>query len=100
MDKEYILSPEVQRSDAKAQKIISSLFNEFKDNYKLVPLEIRKKIDDEINENSILGSKNLSDEEKEQIITRYIATYISTMSDTYAENMYRNLNGSKNNYSL
>lgn len=128
LDKEYIFSPEVQRSDAKAQKIITSLFNEFKENYKLTPLDIRKKIDDElqIQVEDFIKSKKLKMEDitnlkpemvekklekfgseyneykniKEKIITRNIATYISTMSDTYAENMFCNLNASKDNYSL
>ena len=31
---------------------------------------------------------------KNDIISRKVASYIATMSDTYAENMYRNLTGS------
>lgn len=128
LDKEYIFSSEVQRSDAKAQKIITSLFNEFKENYKLTPLDIRKKIDDELQiqlEYFIINNKlNIEDfanlkldiaekkldklmvnyqdykKLKDKIITRNVASYISTMSDTYAENMFCNLNASKDNYSL
>ena len=37
---------------------------------------------------------------KSEIIARNVASYISTMSDTYAENMFCNFNASKDNYSL
>jgi len=131
LDEEYIFSSYVQRSDAKAQKIISSLYEEFRNNYKLTPLEIRIRIDNEtqklaakcmrtsgmsekeINEIILkkpkviekqLKSKEIFSGEyentKKKIIERIIASYISTMSDTYAENMFCNLNASKDNYSL
>lgn len=131
LDEKYIFSSQVQRSDAKAQKIVSSLFEEFTKNYKLLPLEIRIKIDEQlqyiaekiISEYNITGkeerkivNKKLKDLEKiielkleyfgnynrikEEIIKRTVATYISTMSDTYAEDMFFNLNTSKDNYNL
>ncbi|SHH95639.1 dGTP triphosphohydrolase [Desulfosporosinus lacus] len=129
LNEKYIFSPEVQRSDAKAQKIVSSLYTEFVENYKLLPLEFRIKIDDEIRKIAkelltlnvmseedindimskklkeielILKNKCYDDYEKTKakIITRIVASYISTMSDTYAENIFCNLNASKDNYSL
>ena len=131
LDEKYIFSSQVQRSDAKAQKIVSSLYSEFTNNYKLLPLEIRIKIDDQtrkiakkiMRKNSIseedidsITSKKINDMEKQfglkihsfndyenmksEIIGRIVASYISTMSDTYAENMICNLNASKDNYSL
>ena len=128
LDEEYISSSQVQRSDAKADKIISYLYDEFIRNYKLTPLEIRMKIDNEIKQmaekmlkskgspvDNII-SKKIKDMEKEmkekidtfedykkkksEIIARNVASYISTMSDTYAENMFCNFNASKDNYSL
>lgn len=48
LDDQYILSPTVQRSDAKAKKIVSFLYTEFIENYKLLPLEFRNKIDNEL----------------------------------------------------
>ena len=131
LNEEYIFSSHVQRSDAKAQKIITSLYSEFTENYKLIPLEIRMKIDKETQKIAAerLRKSNISDEEiseiiskkpktiekelksrekflddyektKAKIIARIVASYISTMSDTYAENMFCNLNASKDNYSL
>lgn len=131
LDEEYIFSSHVQRSDAKAQKIISSLYSEFTNNYKLTPLEIRKKIDNETQKlaTECLRKSMMTDEQineiiannpkdiekllksriksfddykntKEKIIQRIVASYISTMTDTYAENMFCNLNSSKDNYSL
>ena len=131
LDEKYICSPEVQRSDAKAQKIVSSLYTDFVENYNLLPLEFRVKIDDEIRnylkkslmESAIseedidsMMSRKIKEIEKElefrstccdsykdtkvKIITRTVASYISTMSDTYAENIFCNLNASKDNYSL
>lgn len=131
LNEEYIFSSHVQRSDAKAQKIITSLYSEFTENYKLIPLEIRMKIDKETQKIAAecLRKSNISEEEiseiiskkpktiekelksrekflddyektKAKIIARIVASYISTMSDTYAENMFCNLNASKDNYSL
>lgn len=133
LDENYIFSPEVQRSDAKAEKIISCLYTQFVENYKLLPLEFRIKIDRELHKiakkilisncipqkeiNEIISKKQeymekeLKDKVeaksfdyyekiKMDIITRTVASYISTMSDTYAENIFCNLNASKDNYSL
>jgi len=131
LDEKYIFSPEVQRSDAKAQKIVSYLYREFVENYRLLPLEFRIKIDDETRKiaKEILYANVMSEEDinaiiskkpkemekelklkihsiddykktKTNIITRIVASYISTMSDTYAENIFCNLNASKDNYSL
>ncbi|MGL5228175.1 MAG: HD domain-containing protein [Bacteroidales bacterium] len=82
LDKHYIFSPEVQRSDAYAKKVVASLFNLFLDNYKLLPLNIQHKI----NENN---SK-----------ARVIADYIASMSDRYAVEVYNNLNFAGNRYKL
>lgn len=177
LDYNYILSPEVQRSDAKAQVIVEWLFNKLSGNYKLMPLNIRDDIDKTIifelekdeklkevydkltNEQEKLSyfqkinvkyneikdiinnSRMNSDKEKKTIETevkkdnelkkiydifdekgksftyfqeimekgikmeknvifRKVATYIATMSDTYAENMYRNLIGSRVDFIL
>ena len=37
---------------------------------------------------------------KNRIVSRKVASYIATMSDTYAENMYRNLTGSTLDFRL
>jgi len=95
LNEKYISSPYVQRSDAKAKNIISSLYEQFVDNYELTPLEIRRKIDNETEK----LEENKKDEGK-KITRRIVASYISTMSDTYAEDMYCNLNASKDNYNL
>lgn len=75
LDEHYIKSPEVQRSDAKARKIVGVLYNEFTNNTGILPLNIRKKIDED-------GSN------KERIV----ADYIASMTDRYAEEVFRNLN--------
>ena len=130
MDDYYISSPEVQRSDAKAQVIVEWLFNILTGNYKLMPLDIRREIDKlikkyddasgkkysglpteqqdashfekEIKENGKREeSKEFEKEEiKRKIIYRKVATYIATMSDAYAERIYRNLIGSKVDFIL
>lgn len=169
LDESYILSPEVQRSDAKAQVIVEWLFNMLTSNYKLMPLNIRDDIDNtiiyefgrskyinekidnmqddlselkeiikELIENS---SKLTKDEEnntnenkikyyndfkklcdkfsmqshsevdlqkvkeecnriEKNVIYRKVAAYIATMSDSYAENLYRNLIGTKVDFIL
>ena len=130
LDDYYISSPEVQRSDAKAQVIVEWLFNILTGNYKLMPLDIRREIDKlikkyddasgkkysglpteqqdashfekEIKENGKREeSKEFEKEEiKRKIIYRKVATYIATMSDAYAERIYRNLIGSKVDFIL
>lgn len=92
LDDKYIFSSQVQRSDAKAQHIVKFLYEQFTRNYKLTPLEVRAKIDD--------AFKNYPEEPQEAIIDRLVASYISTMSDTYAENMFCNLSGSKDDYNI
>lgn len=172
LDDVYILSPEVQRSDAKAQVIVEWLFNTLSSNYKIMPLSIRDDIDktiiyefdrskyinelnekidnmqDELseynnfvkelkdnysefinneenntNENKMKyyndlkkisnklssKSKKVKDFQKviekcmsieKNVIFRKVAAYIATMSDSYAENMYRNLIGTKVDFIL
>ena len=39
--------------------------------------------------------QNEYNEIKDKVVSRKVATYIATMSDSYAEGMYRNLIGSK-----
>ena len=124
LDRYYIFSPEVQKSDVKAEIIVETLFNTLKSNYKLMPLDIRDDIDKAI-ENELKTNNDLkliynnSPEEpksivqfekviekykdiydkyyiiKDKIISRKVAAYIATMTDTYAESMYRNLIGSR-----
>ena len=129
LDKYYIFSPEVQKSDVKAEIIVETLFNTLKSNYKLMPLDIRDDIDKAI-ENELKTNNDLkliynnSPEEpksivqfekviekykdiydkyyiiKDKIISRKVAAYIATMTDTYAESMYRNLIGSRVDFIL
>lgn len=75
LDDYYIFSPEVQRSDAKAIKIVESLYNQFINNYKILPLNIQKEIKDE-----------------KDPIERIVADYIASMTDRYAEDIFTNLN--------
>ena len=129
LDNYYILSPEVQKSDAKAEVIVEWLFNKLNSNYRLMPLNLRDEIDEtiicEINkiselkviyekldseqrnitsfEKEIKNNKNINENYnniKEKIISRKVAVYIATMSDTYAESMYRNLIGSRVDFVL
>ena len=129
MDNYYIFSPEVQKSDAKAEVIVEWLFNTLKNNYKLMPLNIRDEIDEaiilELQKDKDLKSiyDEMSDEQKsiihfekkienlkkiktnyndvkEKIVSRKVSAYIATMTDTYAESMYRNLIGSEVDFIL
>lgn len=142
LDEYYILSPEVQRSDAKAEVIVEWLFKKFSAKHKLLPLDIRNDIDNTIikellhdeclgkiacelyknidkNQRRILQlekrlkelnpKKDKSKKSKEylaynniktKVISRKVACYIATMSDTYAENMYRDLIGSSVDFKL
>ncbi|MCG6841709.1 dNTP triphosphohydrolase [Fusobacterium nucleatum] len=129
LDKYYIFSPEVQKSDLKAEIIVEWLFNTLKNNYKLMPLNIRAEIDETIkyelkNNNDFKKIYNNSFKEpksvvqfekyiekykdiyekyyiiKDKIISRKVAAYIATMTDTYAESMYRNLVGSRVDFIL
>lgn len=129
LDENYIMSPEVQRSDEKAKVVVEWLFNKFSENYRLMPLDIRKSIDNtiiseckkdfELNkiceklkddlkgidqiEGEIKSLDNESNEKilkefqslKEEVVVRKVADYIATMTDTFAESLYRNLIGSK-----
>ncbi|MHB9939234.1 HDIG domain-containing protein [Clostridium sporogenes] len=81
IDKYYIGSPEVERSDAKARKIVEALYKDFIKNPKILPLNIQKRIDK--------GNKNLN---------RVVADYISSMTDKYAEDLFINLNSIGNFY--
>lgn len=128
LDKSYILSPEVQKSDAKAEVIIEWLFNKLSGNYKLLPLKLREEVDnttDKVYQENVLSfkekirrckeyiyikgsnpSSNVIIEDitkniiREKVISRKVACYIATMSDTYAENMYRDLLGSRGDFIL
>lgn len=142
LDQYYILSPEVQKSDAKAEVIVSWLFDKLCDKHKLLPLNIRYEIDNTIIEETLkdkclgkiaqkiynertkgqwcisklvnklkdIAEENLLEDKTEEqkaydiieqkVISRKVACYIATMSDTYAENMYRDLLGSKGDFVL
>ena len=129
LDNYYIFSPEVQKSDAKAEVIVEWLFNKLTDNYKLMPLNLRDEVDEAIlhelrkcknlkkiykrlknGQNSISHfEKTLKKQYKDydkykliknRIVSIKVASYIATMSDTYAENMYRNLTGSTLDFRL
>ena len=125
LDEHYIFSPEVQKSDAKAQVVVEWLFNILKTNYKLMPLNVRNEVDKSIilevqknlslknifnklqknNQNIVYLEKKIKEQKedkqneyneiKDKVVSRKVATYIATMSDSYAEGMYRNLIGSK-----
>ena len=81
LNKHYIFSPEVTRSDAKAEKIVKSLFDSFNDNTRLLPLNIQKEI--------------AMDEHNSK---RLIADYIASMTDRYAEGIYYNLDAIGSHY--
>lgn len=151
LDDYYILSPEVQKNDAKAEVIVEWLFNKLRDKHKLLPLKIRNEIDNaiieaayedkylskivndiykektkeqrrisqliskinDIKEESIKAKTKKSQTKQQQIseeksydnlekkvVSRKVACYIATMSDTYAENMYRDLIGSSVDFNL
>lgn len=142
LDEYYILSPEVQRSDAKAEVIVEWLFTKFSKKHELLPLKIRNEIDytileesynddclgkivnelydgvekgqrrisqlkkklEELNPNKDKGIKTNEDlaydDIKNKVVKRKVAGYIATMSDTYAENMYRDLIGSSVDFNL
>lgn len=75
LDEHYIMSPEVQRSDAKAIKVVEVLYKEFITNPRILPLNIQNKIE--------------SDKSNKE---RIVADYIASMTDRYAEEVYNNLN--------
>lgn len=134
LDRYYILSPEVQKSDAKAEVIVEWLFTKMCSNYRLLPLSLREEVDywilKELIQNkdlkpiydklpkkdkTLMGFEDkidkLSGDEKieventykdirTKIVSRKVACYIATMSDTYAENMYRDLIGSSVDFNL
>ncbi|NFS29463.1 dNTP triphosphohydrolase [Clostridium botulinum] len=81
INEHYLGSPEIERSDAKAEKIVSSLYKDFINNYKILPINIRKKID--------VDKENLE---------RVVADYISSMTDRYAEEVFIDLNSIGNHY--
>lgn len=77
----YLGSPEIERSDAKAEKIVSSLYKDFIHNHKILPINIRKKIN--------VDKENLE---------RVVADYIASMTDRYAEEVFIDLNSIGNHY--
>lgn len=78
----YIMSPEIARSDAKAKNIAQSLFNMFIENPKILPINIQKLID----EKDTTSKK------------RVVADYIASMTDRYAEAVYSDLNAIGGHY--
>ena len=86
IDKTFIMEIKEIVIKASGNNELKKLFEEEKE------LNIRDidKIFEEYN--SLADEYNLI---KKEIIDRKIASYIATMSDTYAESMYRNLIGSK-----
>lgn len=87
LNRYYIASPEITRSDAKAKKIANSLFCDFVENYELLPLNIRVKIKSTEEDSSDLCSKE-----------RIVANYIASMTDRYAELIYTDLNAIGGSY--
>lgn len=147
LDEYYILSPEVQKSDAKAEVIVEWLFNKLSNKHNLLPLKIRNEIDNAIIEEAFkdknlgkiandiykektreqrriselvskideivkegkkkkgkkdekIKEKTAYDKIEKKVVTRKVACYIATMSDTFAENMYRDLIGSSVDFNL
>lgn len=124
----YIFSTKIQRTDTKAEIIVNSIFNILKSNYKLLPLNIRNEVDYLIeekkkeltNSESSIGktktnsceqygdikeehknsSKNNCSDIKDSIVSRKVACYIATMTDSYAENMYKDLIGNRVDFIL
>jgi dGTPase len=84
VDEHYIFSPEIARSDAKAEKIAGELFNQFVNNESILPLSIKEKL-----EKSIKTGKS-----KERVI----ADYIASMTDKYATEVYNDLNAIASHY--
>lgn len=82
IDDNYIFSQMIQLSDAKAEKIVESLYNMYLENINILPIEFKKRI-----------IQNKVDKK------RIIADYISSMSDRYAEEIYMNLNTTGSDYS-
>lgn len=117
LNRHYIFSTRIQRCDKKAEIIVESIFTLLRCNYKLLPLDIRNEIDNVIlkeiykqncdNSNDIndkircLSLKDRDNKIKEYkksnenayyaIIERKVASYIATMTDSYAESMYKDL---------
>ncbi|MCO1602803.1 dGTP triphosphohydrolase [Desulfosporosinus nitroreducens] len=91
LDDYYIFSPEITRSDAKAEKIANCLFDDFVANIRLLPLNIRKRIKDKDNNND---NEPVGANSKERIV----ADYIASMTDRYAEVIYTDLNAIGGNY--
>lgn len=87
LDDYYIFSPEITRSDAKAEKIANCLFDDFVQNIKLLPLNIRSRIKEHIDDPDGASSKE-----------RIVADYIASMTDRYAELIYTDLNAIGGNY--
>lgn len=81
LDRHYIGSPTVKRSDAKAERIVEFLFKEFTENTKVLPLNIQKHI------------KNDGSNKK-----RVVADYIASMTDYYASETYMNFNTMSKEY--
>ncbi len=75
LDRYYICSPEVKRFDGKAGKIAKYLFDLFKENYKILPRGIIDKI-----------------EENEENKNWIIADFIASMTDSYAQSVYKDIN--------
>lgn len=97
IDKYYIGSPEIQLSDAKAESIVSPLFDMYYKNIKILPNDIREKINKEIKSMKCNEGKDKQIEIK-KIHTRNIASYIASMSDRYAEQIYMDLNSTGSHY--
>ena len=121
LNRHYIFSTRIQRCDKKAEIIVNSIFTLLRGNYKLLPLDIRNEIDNiilkEIYKQNCDNSNDINDEirclslkdrdekikEYEElnkkayyaIVDRKVASYIATMTDSYAESMYKDLLGTK-----
>lgn len=97
INENYIFSPEVARSDAKAEKIADELFDRFMNNEKILPLSIKGKMKNlEYYSNTKDKTKDL--EYYSNTKERIIADYIASMTDKYATEVYNDLNAIGSHY--
>ncbi len=90
LNKNYIFSDTVKQSDENAKNVVTRLFEKYTENYNNLPSEISDKI------NVALKNNTTSDEEFKKYLTyRIAASYISTMSDTFAQDTDKYLTGSE-----
>ena len=73
---------------------------DLKDIYRNIPDEQKSVVHFEKEIENLKERKTKYDGIKEKIVSRKVSAYIATMTDTYAESMYRNLIGSEVDFIL